>query len=274
MGRHLNVIIVPEEGGITRQKRVSVFWLKFLTVTVVILMVMIVFGAASWSSLVRRAMDYSRLQAENVRLDNDNRRIIRVAQEVENSRQILARIIRSLGGHLELGATDNGGENLEYNQLYSEGNISEEASELLGNGSFAVERIMAYSLPTQIPLDGFISQDFFEDYLFPARSHRGIDIAGKMGVPIKAAANGRVVFCGWTPYFGNCLMMAHPGGYLTFYGHNQINLKKVRDEATRGEPIALLGTSGRSSAPHLHFEIWKDGIPVDPMEFIQQEPSH
>ena len=273
MGRHFNVIIVPEEGGNPRRKRVSVFWLKFLVVTAVILLVLVIFGAESWSSLARRALDYSRLQAENVRLDTDNRRIIRVAQEVEHSRQILARIIRSLGGHLELGATDDGSEALEYSQIYRQGDISEDANELLGSSSLAVERIMAYSLPTQMPLDGFISQEFFEDYLFPARSHRGIDIAGKMETPVKAAANGRVVFSGWTPHFGNCLIMVHPGGYLTFYGHNQINLKNVRDEAARGEPIALLGTSGRSSAPHLHFEIWKDGIPVDPMEFIQQESS-
>jgi len=249
--------------------RLSVLWLKVLLWVGVVIALAIIAGAVSYSDLARRAIDYDRLAAENARLEMDNRRIIRVAREVDHSRQVLARIIRSLGGHLELGRAVGSDSLLTLGGESLQGELSPDAQDLLGAESYAVERIMAYGMPTLMPVDGFISQGFTEDFLFPERSHRGIDIAGKSGTVIRAAAAGRVVFDGWTPYFGNCLILAHRSGYMTFYGHNMINLKRVQVEVRRGEPIALLGTSGHSSAPHLHFEIWKDGVPVDPLEFVQ-----
>jgi len=269
VGRKLNILIVPDEGGESKRFKVKVFWLKVALWAGILLLIAIAAGAFSYSTVARRALDYNRLLGEKERLDLENQRIIRVAREVEQSRQILAQIIRSLGGHLELGKyadtllTGNGGttEVVE---------VSEDSKTLLGGDDFAVERIMAYSLPTCMPAEGFISQEFRQDYIFPERSHLGIDIAGKTGTPIRAAAAGRVTFSGWTTHFGQCIIIAHPHGYMTFYGHNLVNLKSVQDEVQRGETIALLGTSGASSAPHLHFEIWKDGIAVDPLEFVQE----
>ena len=235
----------------------------------ILLFLLIIAGAFSYSVVARRALDYDRLFRENERLDLENQRIIRVAREVEQSRQILAQIIRSLGGHLELGRypdtllTDDG-------SLAGDVDITEDSQSLLNGDDFSVERIMAYSLPTCMPADGFISQEFRQDYIFPERSHLGIDIAGKTGTPICAAAAGRVTFSGWTTHFGKCIIVAHRNGYMTFYGHNQINLKSIQDQVQRGETIALLGTSGASSAPHLHFEIWKDGVAVDPLEFVRK----
>ncbi|NQT34625.1 M23 family metallopeptidase [bacterium] len=267
MGGRLNIIIVPDDGGEPRRLRLSTFWLKTALWFAGFLVLAIIAGILSYSSLVRRALDYDRLASENSQLSIENKRIISVAREVDQSRRILAQIIRSLGGHLEVGRSSSSDTTLKAGVALSEVDY---ADFLLEGDSYAVERIMAYSMPTCMPANGFISQEFFLDYLFPERSHRGIDIAGKTGVPIVAAAAGRVTFSGWTPHFGNCLILAHRNGYMTFYGHNLENLKLVQDEVRRGEPIALLGSSGRSSAPHLHFEIWKDGVPVDPLEFVQQ----
>jgi len=271
MSKRLNIIIVPDEGGNPRRYKLSVFWLKFSAWVAGFLILAIITGAASYSILARRALDYDRLSAENIQLEMENTRIIRVAREVDQSRQILAQIIRSLGGHLEIGRTDT---LLSVEDaLAGGGEISENGEYLVGSDSYAVERIMAYSMPTCMPADGFISQEFRRDYIFPERSHLGIDIAGKTGTVIRAAAAGRVTFSGWTTHFGKCIIIAHLNGYMTFYGHNLSNLKSVQDEVRRGEPIALLGTSGASSAPHLHFEIWKDGVAVDPLEFVQDHKA-
>lgn len=269
MGGRLNLIIVPDEGGNPRRFKISVFWIKVILWAVGLVILAVVAGAVSYSSLARRALDYDHLAAENARLEMENHRIIRVAREVDQSRQILAQIIRSLGGHLEVGRSSSGDTLLSSDATLIAGEVSDDAERLLGGDSYSVERIMAYGMPTCMPAQGFISQGFRQDYLFPERSHLGIDIAGKTGSAIKAAAAGRVMFSGWTTHFGNCLIVAHRNGYMTFYGHNQVNLKSVQEKVRRGEPIALLGTSGRSSAPHLHFEIWKDGVPVDPMEFLE-----
>lgn len=269
MARKLSVIIVPDEGGHSRRLTLSVFWLKTLAGFGIILLIFVLIGAVTWGKLVQQALEYSSVKAENSRLEKENQDIIRVAREVDQSRKVLAQIIRSLGGHLDLGRpvdeTDSVtlGDAMKGSELYYSGSESDLS------GSFQLETVLTFCLPTQIPAEGFISQKFLEDHLFPERSHRGIDIAAKAGSAVVAAAPGRVVFSSWTPHFGNCVIIAHSNGYLTFYGHNQINLKSVREEVMRGETIALLGTSGKSSAPHVHFEIWKDGMPVDPLEFIR-----
>jgi murein DD-endopeptidase MepM/ murein hydrolase activator NlpD len=118
--------------------------------------------------------------------------------------------------------------------------------------------------PLMIPADGFVTQGFDLQ-----SNHFGMDFAGKRGTPVFAAADGHVLFSGWTYDDGNILIIAHGGGYVTVYKHNQTLLKTVQNRVSRGEPIALLGTSGRTSVgPHLHFEVWKDGIPQDPNDYL------
>ena len=120
------------------------------------------------------------------------------------------------------------------------------------------------TFPLLTPVNGIISQGFD-----PAQSHYGIDFAGKRGTPIYAAADGHVVFSGWTYDDGNMVILAHDGGYMTVYKHNQTLLATLQSLVRRGEPIALLGVSGRTSAgPHLHFEVWKNGTPRDPNEYL------
>ncbi len=120
------------------------------------------------------------------------------------------------------------------------------------------------AFPLIAPVVGFVTQTFD-----PARNHYGIDFAGKRGTPIYAAGDGHVIFAGWTYDDGNMLIISHGGGYMTVYKHNQALLTSAQAVVTRGEPIALLGTSGKSSlGPHLHFEVWKDGLPRDPNKFL------
>jgi murein DD-endopeptidase MepM/ murein hydrolase activator NlpD len=119
-------------------------------------------------------------------------------------------------------------------------------------------------LPLLWPTTGFVSQNFDA-----SRHHYGIDIAAKIGTQVYAAADGFVVFAGWTYEDGNLLVIAHGAGYLTVYKHNQVLMKSPAMAAKRGELIALLGSSGQTSlGPHLHFEVWKDGIARDPNEFL------
>lgn len=146
-----------------------------------------------------------------------------------------------------------------------------------GNGAVDLGTIGGYSsvvtapgdggwaaFPLLSPVEGIPSQGFD-----PARSHYGIDIAGKRGTPVFAAADGHVVFSGWTYDDGNMLIIAHDGGYMTVYKHNQMLLTSVQAVVRRGEAIALLGESGRTSAgPHLHFEVWRDGVPRDPNDYL------
>jgi murein DD-endopeptidase MepM/ murein hydrolase activator NlpD len=131
-------------------------------------------------------------------------------------------------------------------------------------------KAMTARFPMMMPGEGFVTQGFD-----PANNHLGMDIAGKRGTPVFAAADGYVVFSGWTPDDGNILIIAHGGGYLTVYKHTQALLASTQQKVARGEPVALLGSSGRTSlGPHLHFEVWNNGIPEDPNRYLLTPVAH
>jgi len=118
--------------------------------------------------------------------------------------------------------------------------------------------------PVVMPTEGYVTRGYVPD-----QRHYGLDIAGKIGTPVCAATDGHVVFAGWTVDAGYKIILSHVGGFLTFYEHNQALLTVVGAIVKRGEPIALLGNTGETSlGPHVHFEIWKDGVPVDPANYV------
>lgn len=126
----------------------------------------------------------------------------------------------------------------------------------------------AKSVPTLLPVDGVLSSDYEDDSHRGPSQHRGIDIAGNTGDIVKASADGVIIFAGWTYDLGNLIIIYHGNGFYTYYGHNQRCLHDRGSLVKKGEPIAILGNTGISSAPHLHFEIWKDGVCYDPKDFI------
>lgn len=98
--------------------------------------------------------------------------------------------------------------------------------------------------------------------------HHGMDIAAAEGSPIYPTAPGRVVFSGLRPGYGNVVEVLHADGTITRYAHNQKNLVTQGDAVTKARPIAYVGSTGRSTGPHLHFEVLKDGSAVDPERYL------
>ncbi|MBD3163488.1 MAG: peptidoglycan DD-metalloendopeptidase family protein, partial [Candidatus Eisenbacteria bacterium] len=98
--------------------------------------------------------------------------------------------------------------------------------------------------------------------------HAGVDLAGPAGSPVRAAADGVVEISTWDEAFGHLLVLRHAGGWSTRYGHNERILVASGDSVRAGQPIALLGNTGISSAPHLHFETVKGETAVDPAEYF------
>ncbi|MCX8037127.1 MAG: LysM peptidoglycan-binding domain-containing M23 family metallopeptidase [Candidatus Sumerlaeia bacterium] len=103
------------------------------------------------------------------------------------------------------------------------------------------------------------------------RLHNGIDIANKRGTPIRAAAAGRVLYSDskYLPSMGNMILIEHSGGWITLYAHNDRNLVKEGDSVQAGQIIAMMGMTGNSTGPHLHFEIRRNAdTPVDPQLYL------
>jgi murein DD-endopeptidase MepM/ murein hydrolase activator NlpD len=109
------------------------------------------------------------------------------------------------------------------------------------------------------------SSPFYEGAAF----HQGMDIANEAGTSIKAPADGVVVFGGWQGSYGRLIVIDHGYGYATRFGHLDRSLVNVGQRIKRGQVIAFLGDTGRSTAPHLHFEIRVNGVPVDPLKYLK-----
>lgn len=99
--------------------------------------------------------------------------------------------------------------------------------------------------------------------------HKGVDFAGKRGDPVIAVSDGVVSYSGDRYGYGNLVEVRHGNGYVTRYGHNQENLVAVGDTVGQGQTIALIGATGRSTGPHVHFEVHRNGQVVDPAKYIR-----
>jgi len=98
--------------------------------------------------------------------------------------------------------------------------------------------------------------------------HNGVDLAGKDGSNVIASAAGVVTWAGSRYGYGHLVEINHGNGYVTRYGHNSKILVQTGDEVEKGQPIALMGSSGRSTGPHVHYEVLKNGRVVDPIKYI------
>jgi murein DD-endopeptidase MepM/ murein hydrolase activator NlpD len=104
--------------------------------------------------------------------------------------------------------------------------------------------------------------------------HEGIDYQGDTGSPIAAAATGKVVYAAYHPQYGNMVELDHGKDLTSRYAHASKLLVKVGDTVQVGQPVALLGSTGRSTGPHLHFEIRYRGVAQNPLRFIDDGQSH
>lgn len=99
--------------------------------------------------------------------------------------------------------------------------------------------------------------------------HFGVDIVASQNAPVKSVADGTVVFAGWTADTGNVIIVEHSYGLLSVYKHNASLTKEQGERVQKGEVIATAGSTGEfSTGPHLHFELWNEGRPVNPVDFI------
>ncbi len=226
------------------QKRFSIsrFWLRSILILIVISLVSIV--GVLWY-YIPRIVDFREKNAQFEKMIAERSQVMELYRDLNRLGQ-MEEIIRSNLSIVDDGATTS---------------VSEEKT-------FVISYIE--NIPSQAPVDGFLTQRMLDKSHFWQKNHYGIDIAVQEGEPVQAAAGGRVIFSGWTYDLGNLIIIYHGDDYFTHYGHNQLNLMENHGIVKRGDVIALAGSTGISSGPHLHFEIWKDGSAIDPLVFFPE----
>lgn len=276
----VSILVVPENKGASLSFKVSTLVLRLILVLVVALAFFFVVMLISWGTLYRKASIYDRLAEENAELIKEHNRVVELQKRVEQLQQLGDQIRQALGAQPPISGADLRRPSPE---------LLNQANQPLTSGSprgltdaqsaSPAERLPTYPLsdqgilkdqdiPSLWPVQGYVSRSFELDPVAPTRSHNGVDLVAAEGTVIKATASGVVVWSGWSSVYGNLVVLAHAGGYFSAYGHCQVVLVSVRDLVERGAPIALLGNTGQSSAPHLHFEIWHGNTALDPADLL------
>lgn len=127
------------------------------------------------------------------------------------------------------------------------------------------------STPSIWPVKGYLTSSFGwrrAPLSGATRMHKGLDISTPTGTPVRAPARGEVTFSGWDGAYGICITIDHGGGITTRYAHLAKAAVKVGDYVQRGDVIGAVGNTGRSTGPHLHYEVRVKNVPVNPMRYI------
>ena len=133
------------------------------------------------------------------------------------------------------------------------------------------QRSLLASIPSVTPVDGWVTSGFgsrVSPFTGDTSQHLGMDIAAPAGTPVRSPADGVVIYTGTKDGYGNFIMMAHGYGIVTRYGHNAQNMVQPGQKIARGEQIATVGSTGRTTGPHLHYEVHVNGVNEDPQKFI------
>jgi|GEM_PF-1008191 len=127
------------------------------------------------------------------------------------------------------------------------------------------------SIPSITPANGWLTSNYgtrHSPFSGETMMHQGIDIGAREGSPVFATADGKVEFSGNSKTFGNIVIIQHDFGIRTKYAHNSKLTVRTGQRVKRGQKIALVGTTGRSTGPHLHYEVWVNNQPVNPANYL------
>ncbi|HJN69675.1 MAG: M23 family metallopeptidase [Candidatus Marinimicrobia bacterium] len=245
------VILIPDSDDRNRQFSVRYVWLWSLVLLVVLIIIGVIgFGIYS----VPKLKDYQAMQEKYDKTVTERVTVMNLMDDLQRMKYMDRQIRKSLGTDLAL--------------IQKTTDTEEMSQNIHLNNSENLPISYMENVPSQIPVEGFVTQRMNTSAFSLDQNHYGIDIAAVEGKPVLASASGFVVFSDWTYDLGNVVILYHGDGYFTHYGHHQNNIKKQRDFVKRGDVVALVGSTGITTGPHLHFEIWKEGKVLDPLEFF------
>lgn len=262
--KNFSIIIVPEETS-KEPRSIKISFFKMLTLVSIYSLIVFILGfyIISFTPLSEVLFPYSlRLtDSDKKKVEILNNKVIFLANEIESLKSVNKRLkFAIMLGDSTIIEKPKEVNDSSKNKLPVEGNIFAVVMNLIVKSKFHQSEDVLFIKPG----NGFISKSFD-----PVRGHNGSDYVMKENSPVFASAGGYIVFADYTTNFGYTIIINHQENYVTKYFHCSSLLQKEGDIVRQGELIALSGNSGtESSGPHLHFEIWKDGKPINPSEVL------
>ncbi|MCU0621140.1 MAG: M23 family metallopeptidase [Gemmatimonadales bacterium] len=257
--RHVTVIVQPDGAVAGRSFRLPLWALRAGALVGTALVGFILFAAIAYAPLVRTAARVPFLERRVQRLESDNARIRELAAALDSLEARYEQVRSMVGADI-------------VPDLAQASSLLPVAPVIRAAAADAPRLPTGPSVPRHWPLDdtSYLTRGL-ADTSGVEGQHEGLDIAVATGSAVRAAGGGTVLDAGEDPVFGRFVLLGHPDDYQTLYGHlSRIVTAKGRT-VDPGEVIGLAGNTGRSSAPHLHFEVRQRGATVDPLALVRQE---
>lgn len=306
MAKQYTILFIDDKGNPVRESLVSRRSIRLVAAMTLIFLGLFAIGAHRYINMHRELTNKGELLAkidqQNSAIENQRHQIQSFAKEINNLKlslrslndfekkvRIMANLehktdqasLFAIGGSMP----DDLDPSLPLNQdhdrlvrrMHDHMNQVQNASSIQENSfksllkSLEGKRNLLAATPSLRPTRGWISSNFgYRVSPFTGRKefHKGLDIATRKGTPIITPADGVVTFSGEKWLIGNMITIDHGYGMLTRYGHISKLKKNKGDRVKRGEVIALVGNTGRSTGPHLHYEVRLNGVPVNPTKYI------
>ncbi len=246
----LSIIVVPEDGGASRTFRIGRRRLRRLKAAAAAAALLVAVGVVTWPVLAVRSWQAGRLQERVADLEGERIQVAALAEALEELEARYERL-RSMFGADQ--AAPSSGVWLPPPASGGSGTATDDVDAMPG----------AWPLADR----GFITQSLLEEV--SGQQHPGVDIAVPAHTYVRAAGAGTVAEVGDDPVYGVYVTLDHGQGYSSLYAHAAESFVSPGQQVRRGEVIALSGNTGRSTAPHLHFEILQNGAPVDPLRLVR-----
>jgi murein DD-endopeptidase MepM/ murein hydrolase activator NlpD len=291
-------MVIPDSQGIARQVSVPVAFIYISIISVLLILFVSFFLAAEFFSGRVADAELERLRAENERLTEKYEQIRWTLAEVDARYADLVQketAIRTIFGLPEISTEERqlgigGPGSKTFDQMSELGKYAFktelEVDRLLRLSSFELEKYAEVETelntlkdrlrhtPSIWPARGWLSRGFgmkHDPFTGYEQMHRGIDIANHVGTPVIAPADGKVIKVARAGSMGLMVTIDHGYGFVTRYGHLSESKVKRGRHVKRGDVFALMGSTGYSTGPHLHYEVWRNGSALNPMKFILNE---
>ena len=266
MRKGFSLIVTPHGTGTTVTFDLPANVGVILLVLVSVFFAGIGFVGVTYTKMAMLAVSASRLRAENQSLRTENDKVKEIQAELARIEQ-LKQQIETWAGITEEKSDGPGsaGEQGPVTNLWPR-------RYTYGIMKPFYTGFASYPKGMMLPADGWISRGFIAEARGKAE-HPGIDIVASKGTPVRCALDGVVKEARWDEVYGNFVVVEHGDSLSTIYGHNDKTLVKEGDHVTKGQIIATVGSTGKSTAPHVHFEILRNGKPVDPGVYMELTKS-
>jgi murein DD-endopeptidase MepM/ murein hydrolase activator NlpD len=288
--KKFTLLIIPEGSHQVRRYSLQRSTLKGLLVVAALFFVGLATLSTDYVLVNLDEAEFARLKSENRQQRNDLQQLVAGLESLQREMSLLAqndakvrvlaqltkpssdsKILNGVGGPPEIEGSDSFSEmQRRIDQMRRDIDLRRESQEEI-QGFLNDQRSMLSAVPEGWPVKGWLTSSFgmrVSPFTGRKKLHEGYDIAARTGTPVYVTADGVVTRSETTPGYGKLIVIDHGYGYRTYYAHNSKNIARVGQRVKRGDKISEVGNTGRSTGSHVHYEVRRNGVPVNPKKFI------